>query len=112
VGWLNNAATQHRIGRTRIPAFFDSRVIALNNPMIRRIKGFLLLFCSEEKGIGTPWICKRPWKRVWNMSINPSGEYGVVETSYVFPIPHMVAPKEKALACTDPGLAMRKEKIM
>jgi len=30
-----------------------------------------------------------------------SGEYDFVETSYVFPITHMVAPKENALACTE-----------
>ena len=30
-----------------------------------------------------------------------SGEYDFVETTYVFPITHMVAPKEKALACTE-----------
>ena len=29
-----------------------------------------------------------------------SGKFGFVETSYVFPITHMVAPKEEALACT------------
>jgi octaheme c-type cytochrome (tetrathionate reductase family) len=30
-----------------------------------------------------------------------SGEYDFVETSYVFPITHMVAPKENVLACTE-----------
>ncbi len=29
-----------------------------------------------------------------------SGEFSFVETSYVFPITHMVAPKEEALACS------------
>ena len=44
----------------------------------------------------------------WNKSIKAgmdyvglpySGEYGFVETEYVFPITHMVAPEEKALSC-------------
>ncbi|RPJ12610.1 MAG: cytochrome C, partial [Deltaproteobacteria bacterium] len=30
-----------------------------------------------------------------------SGEMDFVETSYVFPITHMVAPKNKALACSE-----------
>jgi len=30
-----------------------------------------------------------------------SGKFGWVETVYYWPITHMVAPKEKALACTD-----------
>jgi hypothetical protein len=30
-----------------------------------------------------------------------SGEYGFVETEYYWPITHMVAPKEKSLACND-----------
>ena len=30
-----------------------------------------------------------------------SGEYDFVETSYVFPITHMVAPKENVLSCTE-----------
>jgi len=30
-----------------------------------------------------------------------SGEFDFVETSYVFPITHMVAPKDKSLSCTE-----------
>ena len=30
-----------------------------------------------------------------------SGEYDYVETTYAFPITHMVAPKGDALSCTD-----------
>jgi hypothetical protein len=30
-----------------------------------------------------------------------SGEFDFVETDYVFPITHMVAPKEKSLSCTE-----------
>ena len=30
-----------------------------------------------------------------------SGRFDFVETTYVFPITHMVAPKEKTLACTE-----------
>ena len=29
------------------------------------------------------------------------GEFDFVETTYVFPITHMVAPKEKSLSCTE-----------
>jgi hypothetical protein len=29
-----------------------------------------------------------------------SGEFDFVETTYVFPITHMVAPKDKSLSCT------------
>ena len=30
-----------------------------------------------------------------------SGEYDFVDTEYVFPITHMVAPKDQAVACVD-----------
>jgi hypothetical protein len=30
-----------------------------------------------------------------------SGQFDFVETSYVFPTTHMVAPKEKALSCSE-----------
>lgn len=35
------------------------------------------------------------------LGLDYSGQYGYVETSSVFPITHMVAPKEDALACTE-----------
>jgi hypothetical protein len=34
-----------------------------------------------------------------SVGLNFSGEYGFVETEYWWPITHMVAPKEKAVAC-------------
>jgi len=46
----------------------------------------------------------------WNQSLTKgqealglpfSGRFDFVQTTYVFPITHMVAPKEKALACTE-----------
>ncbi len=44
------------------------------------------------------------WKRALasgmaHAGLEFSGEYDFVETSYVFPITHMVAPKEKSLSC-------------
>jgi octaheme c-type cytochrome (tetrathionate reductase family) len=51
------------------------------------------------------------WKKYdWNKAIQSgmtyaglkySGEYDFVETSYVFPITHMVAPKESVVACSE-----------
>jgi len=35
------------------------------------------------------------------MGLPYSGEYDFVQTSYVFPITHMVAPRDKSLACTE-----------
>ena len=36
-----------------------------------------------------------------SMGLPYSGEFDFVETTYVFPITHMVAPKEKSLSCTE-----------
>jgi octaheme c-type cytochrome (tetrathionate reductase family) len=36
-----------------------------------------------------------------SMGLPFSGEYDFVDTTYVFPITHMVAPKEKSLSCTE-----------
>jgi octaheme c-type cytochrome (tetrathionate reductase family) len=36
-----------------------------------------------------------------SMGLPFSGEFDFVETDYVFPITHMVAPKEKSLSCTE-----------
>lgn len=51
------------------------------------------------------------WKTLdWNRALSKgqeaagipfSGEFDFVETAYVFPITHMVAPKDNALACTE-----------
>jgi hypothetical protein len=51
------------------------------------------------------------WKTLdWNRALSKgqealdipySGEFGFVETTYVFPITHMVAPKDNVLACTE-----------
>jgi hypothetical protein len=35
------------------------------------------------------------------MQLPFSGEFDFVETTYVFPITHMVAPKDKSLSCND-----------
>merc|ERR1711879_335123 len=34
-------------------------------------------------------------------NLSYSGEYDFVQTSYVFPITHMVAPRDNVLACTE-----------
>jgi hypothetical protein len=36
-----------------------------------------------------------------SMGLPFSGEFDFVETTYVFPITHMVAPKDKSLSCTE-----------
>ena len=40
-------------------------------------------------------------KAVGQTSMDYSGEFDFVETDYVFPITHMVAPKDNVLACTE-----------
>lgn len=58
-----------------------------------------------KKGSGAYWS-EYDWKKsvAAGMSyagLTFSGEHDFVETSYVFPTTHMVAPKESALSCSE-----------
>ena len=58
-----------------------------------------------KKGSGAYWA-EYDWKKAIQAAMDYSqvpfsGEYDWVETEYQFQITHMVAPKEKALACTE-----------
>jgi octaheme c-type cytochrome (tetrathionate reductase family) len=58
-----------------------------------------------KKGSGAYWA-DWDWKKALESGSSKagtrfSGEFDFVETAYVFPITHMVAPKEKSLGCTE-----------
>ena len=60
----------------------------------------------KGKDDATAYWKKYDWAKAINFGMNYvglpfSGEYDFVETSYMFPITHMVAPKEKALDCSE-----------
>jgi octaheme c-type cytochrome (tetrathionate reductase family) len=58
-----------------------------------------------KKGSGAYWA-DWDWKKALESGSSKagtkfSGEFDFVETAYVFPITHMVAPKEKSVGCTE-----------
>ncbi len=58
-----------------------------------------------KKGSGAYWA-DWDWKKALESGSSKagtkfSGEFDFIETAYVFPITHMVAPKEKSLGCTE-----------
>ena len=60
----------------------------------------------KGKDDATAYWKKYDWAKAIGFGMNYvglpfSGEYDFVETSYMFPITHMVAPKEKALDCSE-----------
>lgn len=68
-------------------------------------KTLLIPHLFGKKGTDAYWA-NYDWKRALESGMTQagldfSGEYDFVETSYVFPITHMVAPKENAVACTE-----------
>lgn len=65
----------------------------------------LNLFPDNKKDTDAYWK-KYDWQRAAASAMESaglpySGEYGFVETSYVFPTTHMVAPKENVVACIE-----------
>ncbi len=68
-------------------------------------KTILVPHLFGKKGTGAYWG-EWDWKKALesgaeHAGVPFSGEFDWVETSYVFPITHMVAPKEKALQCSE-----------
>ncbi|UCF93577.1 MAG: tetrathionate reductase family octaheme c-type cytochrome [Desulfobacterales bacterium] len=68
-------------------------------------KTLLIARLFGKKGSGAYWG-DWDWKTAFTSGmekagLNFSGEFDWVETSYVFPITHMVAPKAKSLTCTE-----------
>ena len=68
-------------------------------------KTLLIPHLFGKKGSDAYWA-NYDWQRALKSGMAKaglefSGEYDFVETSYVFPITHMVAPKENTVACTE-----------
>ena len=68
-------------------------------------KTLLIPHLFGKKGSGAYWA-DWDWKQALESGSSKagtkfSGEFDFVETAYVFPITHMVAPKEKTLGCTE-----------
>ncbi len=65
-------------------------------------KTLLVPLLSGEDGYWTHLDWNRALRKGQEAAALPfSGEFDFVETTYVFPITHMVAPKERAVACTE-----------
>jgi octaheme c-type cytochrome (tetrathionate reductase family) len=67
-------------------------------------KTLLIPHLFGKKGTGAYWA-DWEWKTalaggMQKAGLPFSGEFGWVETAYIFPITHMVAPKDKSLSCT------------
>jgi hypothetical protein len=81
---------------------FPFKVHRGKQPYDKLNKRLLAPLLSGEKGYWNNLDMKQALKKGMEYIRLPySGEFGFVETSYVFPITHMVAPKEKALACKE-----------
>lgn len=85
----------------------DSRIFPFKvhkgkQPYDKVNKTLLTPLLSGEKGYWTTFNWDESLKIGSDMLKLPfSGEYDFVETTYVFPITHMVAPKESALKCVE-----------
>ncbi len=86
---------------------FPFKVHKGKQPYDKVNKNLLLLnlFPDNKKDTDAYWKTY-DWQRsaasaMENAGLPYSGEYGFVETSYVFPTTHMVAPKENAVACIE-----------
>lgn len=94
----------HPVGDRNDP---DSRIYPFKihrakQPYDKINKNLLAPLLSGEKGYWTTF----DWDesiRLGNATLDLpfSGEFDFVDTTYAFPITHMVAPKEKALSCTE-----------
>jgi octaheme c-type cytochrome (tetrathionate reductase family) len=73
-----------------------------NQPYDREHNTLLVPLLSGKDGYWTTLDWNRALSKGQESADLPfSGQFDFVETSYVFPITHMVAPKENALACTE-----------
>jgi octaheme c-type cytochrome (tetrathionate reductase family) len=68
-------------------------------------KTLLIPHLFGKKGSGAYWA-DWDWKKALESGANKagtkfSGEFDFVETAYVFPITHMVAPKDQSLTCSE-----------
>jgi octaheme c-type cytochrome (tetrathionate reductase family) len=68
-------------------------------------KTLLIPHLFGKKGSGAYWA-DWDWKKALESGAGKSGtkfsgEFDFVETSYIFPITHMVAPRDKSLSCTE-----------
>lgn len=73
-----------------------------NQPYDKVNQTLLMPLLSSKKGYWTTL----DWKEALaigqkSMDLPFSGEFDFVETTYVFPITHMVAPKDQSLSCTE-----------
>lgn len=85
----------------------DSRIFPFkihhgNTPYDIRNNTMLTPLLSGENGFWTTF----DWQKSFQLgadylNLPYSGEYGFTSTSYVFPITHMVAPKENVVACNE-----------
>jgi hypothetical protein len=73
-----------------------------NQPYDKELNTLLVPLLSGKDGYWTTLDWNRALGKGQESAGLPfSGRFDFVETSYVFPITHMVAPKEKTLACTE-----------
>lgn len=80
---------------------FPFKVHRGKQPYDTESRRLLAPLLSGEDGFWTTLDMKKALiKGMEYMNLPYSGNFDFVETSYVFPITHMVAPKEKALDCT------------
>jgi octaheme c-type cytochrome (tetrathionate reductase family) len=84
---------------------FPFKVHRGKQPYDKIHKTLLIPKLFGKKGSGAYWA-EYDWKKsvaagMQYAGLSFSGEHDFVETSYVFPTTHMVAPKEDALACSE-----------
>lgn len=100
---LNGTNADYHTPQSKIYPFKVHRAMQpydkVNNTMV------LPKFTDRDKNSGAYWI-----DHDWNKAIKAGmaeaglqygGEYGFVETEYIYPIHHSVMPKENALKCTN-----------
>ena len=84
---------------------FPFKVHEGKQPYDKINKTLLIPKLFGPKGSGAYWA-EYDWKKALDNGMQAaglpfSGEFDFVETAYVFPITHMVAPKENAVACIE-----------
>ena len=84
---------------------FPFKVHEGKQPYDKINKNLLIPKLFGPKGSGAYWA-EYDWKKALDKGMQAaglsfSGEYDFVETRYVFPITHMVAPKENVVACIE-----------
>jgi hypothetical protein len=99
---LNPASGSYQDADAKIWPF---KVHEATQPYDTETKRLVAPYTSGPKGSGAFWA---DWN--WDVAIKKgmetaglpySGKYGFVRTAMLWPITHMVAPKEQALSCTE-----------